>query len=59
MKSMKMEKNISYSPIWKNGKPIEVWYSAGKDKRIRTGRDIDVEMSNHPAIAPKWLGSYV
>lgn len=50
------EKTLVTHTIWKNGKPIEVWYSAGKGKkRIRTGRDIDVEMSNHPAIAPKWF----
>lgn len=41
--------------IWKNDIPIEVWYSTKKDKKIiRSGRDIDVEMSLRPAIAPKW-----
>lgn len=41
--------------IWKNDIPIEVWYSTKKDKKIvRAGRNIDIEMSLRPAIAPKW-----
>lgn len=41
--------------IWKNGVPEEVWYSTGKEKKkIRAGRDIDIEMSRRPAIPPKW-----
>lgn len=50
------EKTLVTHTIWKNGNPIKVWYSTGKDKkRIRAGRDIDVEMSSHPAIEPKWF----
>lgn len=42
--------------IWKNDTPVEVWYSTEKDKKkIRTGRDIDIEMSRRPAITPKWF----
>lgn len=41
--------------IWKNDTPIEVWYSTSKEKKIiRAGRAIDIEMSRHPIIAPKW-----
>lgn len=41
--------------IWKNDTPIEVWYSTSKEKKvIRAGRDIDIKMSRHPVIAPKW-----
>ncbi len=41
--------------IWKNDIPIEVWYSTTKEKKkIREGRHIDIEMSRHPGIAPKW-----
>ena len=41
--------------IWKNDIPIEVWYSTSKEKKkIRKGRHIDIEMSRHPSIAPKW-----
>ena len=50
------EKTLVTHTIWKNGDPIEVWYSTEKDrKKIRVGRDVDVEMSSHPAIAPKWF----
>lgn len=46
--------------IWKDDTPIEVWYSTGKDKKIvRPGRDVDIEMSLHPAIAPKWYPTSV
>lgn len=41
--------------IWKNGEPIEVWYSTDKErKKIRTGNDTDILMCNHPRIQPKW-----
>lgn len=41
--------------IWKNGKPIEVWYSTDKNKKkIRVGNNNDIKMCNEPAIAPKW-----
>lgn len=41
--------------IWKKDVPIEVWYSTNQERKvIREGRDIDIEMSLHPAIAPKW-----
>lgn len=41
--------------IWKNGKPIEVWYSTdAKRKKIRTGLPVDIEMTNNPKIKPKW-----
>lgn len=49
------EKSLVTHTIWKNGQPIEVWYATGRNKKvIRVGRDVDVEMANHPAIAPKW-----
>jgi len=49
------DKTLVTHTIWKNGDPIEVWYSTDRDKKkIRVGRDIDIEMSNHPSIAPKW-----
>lgn len=41
--------------IWKNGKPIEVWYSTDNDrKKIRIGNDIDINMCYNPKIEPKW-----
>lgn len=41
--------------IWKNDIPVEVWYSTQEErKKIREGRDIDVEMCFHPAVDPKW-----
>ncbi len=41
--------------IWNNGKPVEVWYSTKKDKKIiREGREIDVKMAFAPAIEAKW-----
>lgn len=49
------EKTLVTHTIWKNGEPIEVWYSTDKCKKtIRTGRPIDIEMMNHPLISPKW-----
>lgn len=49
------EKALVTHTIWKNGEPIEVWYSTDKCKKtIRTGRPIDIEMMNHPLISPKW-----
>lgn len=41
--------------IWKNGEPIEVWYSTEcEKKKIRAGTDIDVKMCNEPSIEAKW-----
>lgn len=41
--------------IWKNGEPIEVWYSTAHDKKkIRTGNKTDVEMMTNPKVAPLW-----
>lgn len=41
--------------IWKNGKPIEVWYRTDTDKKkIRAGNDTDIRMCNEPTIPPKW-----
>ena len=41
--------------IWKNGEPIEVWYSTKeKKKTIREGHQIDVEMAFSPKEPPKW-----
>lgn len=41
--------------IWKNGEPIEVWYSTAHDKKkIRTGNKTDIEMMTNPKIAPLW-----
>lgn len=41
--------------IWKNGKPIEVWYCTDRDKKkIRVGNETDIKMCNKPAIEPKW-----
>lgn len=41
--------------IWKNGEPIEVWYSTDSDKKkIRIGNDTDIKMCNEPMIKPKW-----
>lgn len=49
------EKTLVTHTIWKNGEPIEVWYSTNKSKKsIRTGTATDVEMACNPAIAPKW-----
>lgn len=41
--------------IWKNGKPIEVWYCTGRNKKkIRAGNEMDIKMCKEPAIEPKW-----
>jgi len=49
------EKTLVTHIIWKSGNPIEVWYQTGTvKKKIRPGRDVDISMSNSPAIAPKW-----
>lgn len=41
--------------IWKNGEPIEVWYSTAHDKKkIRPGNKTDIEMMTNPKIAPLW-----
>ena len=41
--------------IWKNNKPIEVWYCTDREKKkIRVGNDIDIKMCNEPEIEPKW-----
>lgn len=49
------EKTLITHTIWKNNQPIEVWYSTQRAKKtIRTGRDVDIQMSQQPAIAPKW-----
>lgn len=49
------EKTLVTHVIWKSGNPIEVWYQTGTvKKKIRPGRDVDISMSNSPAIAPKW-----
>ncbi len=41
--------------IWKNEHPIEVWYSTKKERKvIREGREIDINMANHPKVEPKW-----
>lgn len=41
--------------IWKNNKPIEVWYTSGdRKKKIRVGFDKDIEMCNSPSLTPKW-----
>ena len=41
--------------IWKNGTPIEVWYSTDRaKKKIRVGNYNDIKMCNNPAIEPKW-----
>lgn len=51
----KGENTVVTHTIWKNEKPIEVWYST-KDKRknIRTGNDLDATMCNFPSLMPKW-----
>lgn len=49
------EKTIITHTIWKNKKPIEVWYSTDKcKKKIRNGNSIDIKMCNEPEIEPKW-----
>lgn len=49
------EKTIVTHTIWKNDKPIEVWYATNKDRKIiREGREIDIEMSQNPKIPAKW-----
>lgn len=49
------EKALVTHTIWKNGEPVEVWYSTSKKKKtVRTGNTKDIEMANNPAIAPKW-----
>lgn len=41
--------------IWRNNKPIEVWYSTNRSKKkIREGLDVDIMMSQHPSIKAKW-----
>lgn len=41
--------------IWKNNKPIEVWYCTDREKKkIRVGNDTDIKMCNEPEIEPKW-----
>ncbi|MBQ6843620.1 MAG: RsmD family RNA methyltransferase [Agathobacter sp.] len=41
--------------IWKEGEPIEVWYSTEHEKKkIRTGNSTDVKMCNQPAMEAKW-----
>lgn len=41
--------------IWREGMPIEVWYSTNHDKKIiREGSKADIEMAQHPAIKAKW-----
>lgn len=41
--------------IWKNGTPIEVWYSTNQSKKkIRKGTDVDMAMSQHPSVEAKW-----
>ncbi len=49
------EKTIITHTIWKGNEPIEVWYATNREKKkIRTGKLIDIEMSQNPAISPKW-----
>lgn len=49
------EKTLITHIVWKNEKPIEVWYSSpSSKKKIRIGDDLDIEMSNNPKIEPKW-----
>lgn len=41
--------------IWQNDWPVEVWYSTPTNrKEIRTGLPIDITMSQHPCLKPKW-----
>lgn len=43
--------------IWKNDKPIEVWYKCNycnSKKIIRKGTSVDKKQSNEPAIKPLW-----
>lgn len=50
------EKSIVTHTIWKNEEPIEVWYTTNSEKKkIRCGKPIDIEMSQNPAISPKWF----
>lgn len=50
------EKSIVTHTIWKNDEPIEVWYATNSEKKkIRCGKPIDIEMSQNPAISPKWF----
>ncbi|MBD5089901.1 MAG: site-specific DNA-methyltransferase [Clostridiales bacterium] len=49
------EKTLITHTIWKNNKPIEVWYTDHtKKKQIRCGENIDIKMANNPSLAPKW-----
>lgn len=49
------EKALTTHTIWKDGKPIEVWYSTDKEKKIiRDGRSLDIEMATYPKLKPKW-----
>ena len=49
------EKTMVTHIIWKNEKPIEVWYTSDSSKKkIRVGDSIDIEMSENPKIKPKW-----
>lgn len=51
------DKTLVTHTIWKNGEPIEVWFTTSKNKNkknIRIGNSTDIEMANNPAISPKW-----
>lgn len=49
------EKTTVTHTIWKNGEPVEVWYSTDqKKKNTRPGKPIDKEMSDHPCVEAKW-----
>lgn len=49
------EKTLVTHTIWKKNKPIEVWYTTEKSRKmIRKGTENDVKMSTTPLIEPKW-----
>ena len=53
----KGEKTSVTHIVWKNNKPIEVWYKKqGSNKKlVRDGMKKDLDMSINPAISPKWI----
>lgn len=48
-------KTLTTHTIWKDNKPIEVWYSTeATQKKIRSGSTEDIRMAASPTLKPKW-----
>ncbi|MDE7298710.1 MAG: hypothetical protein K2N94_07755, partial [Lachnospiraceae bacterium] len=49
------EETLVTHTIWKDGRPLEVWYETkDRKKSVREGREIDAAMSENPAVMPDW-----